>query len=154
MWKHLIGTPFFKGGFRDHESLSMRAIKRSLILSLAVVSVFFSGCEPVQQKQTMKYQLVLQWSDQSVTYDKLISIEEALIEKLSEAHEVDGHDSGSGSVNIFILTNDPRNAFNQVRSILGEHTTLWRELRAAFRDVKGDDYTILWPEGSTSFDVI
>ena len=132
----------------------MRLTKRSLILSLAAISLFSSGCEPVQQKHTMKYQLVLQWSDQSVTYDELISIEEALIEKLSKKHEVDGHDSGSGEVNIFILTNDPRNAFNEVRSILREPTTFWRELRAASRHIEGDDYTILWPEGLRSFKVI
>lgn len=50
----------------------------------------------------MKYQLVLQWPASSIKdYDAMIEAENALIENLSAANDVDGHDVGSGEVNIF-----------------------------------------------------
>jgi len=37
----------------------------------------------------------------------MIEIEDALIQGLSEGNEVDGHDAGSGEMNIFIRVDDP-----------------------------------------------
>ncbi|HEV8001991.1 MAG TPA: hypothetical protein VGP63_19035 [Planctomycetaceae bacterium] len=102
----------------------------------------------------MKYQLVLQWPAASIdSFDALIEIEDTLSEKLSREHEVDGHDSGSGEMNIFIMTDRPQSAFNEVKAILGSRDC-WPDARAAYREVAGDDYTILWPRGLTKFDVI
>src|ERR1700730_18667756 len=93
----------------------------------------------------MKYQLVFQWPASSVEdYDAMINVEEVLIEKLSDENEVDGHDAGSGEVNIFVLTNDPNRAFNQVKAILSGHG-LWGDARVAYREIAGSNYTILWP---------
>ena len=56
----------------------------------------------------MKYQLVLQFYASSIEdFDQLIEIEEMLESTLGNLHEVDGHDFGSGEMNIFIHTNDP-----------------------------------------------
>src|SRR5205814_6768761 len=45
--------------------------------------------------RSMKYQLVLQWPASSIKdYDAMIEVEDALIEKLSKANDVDGHDAG------------------------------------------------------------
>lgn len=101
----------------------------------------------------MKYQLVVQWPSTSIKdYDAMIKAEDALIERLSELHEVDGHDAGVGEVNIFILTNDFGKAFDEVKAVLQDED-LWVDARVAYRDVKGGEYTILWPEGLNEFSV-
>jgi ribosomal 30S subunit maturation factor RimM len=102
----------------------------------------------------MKYQLVLQWPGSSLKdYDEMIAMETQLIENLSKAGEVDGHDAGSGEVNIFILTDDPERTFNEAKVILG-NSDHWLSVRAAYREITQDHYTILWPEGLSEFDVI
>jgi hypothetical protein len=64
----------------------------------------------------MKYQLVLQWPASSVDdYDSMIAIEESLIEELRGDSEVDGHDAGSGQVNIFIRTGGPAKTFEDIK---------------------------------------
>ena len=101
----------------------------------------------------MKYQLVLQWPASSIKdYDAMIAVENALVEKLSKAHDVDGHDAGSGEVNIFIRTDDPKLGFNEVKDILGTRDS-WVDARVAYREVGGSEYTILWPKGLTEFKV-
>jgi len=64
----------------------------------------------------MKFQVVLQWPASSVNdFDRMVEIEHLLVEKLGEQVEVDRHDFGSGEMNIFLHTNDPRRAFEQIR---------------------------------------
>lgn len=57
----------------------------------------------------MTAQLVLQFAkaEDLNNYDKLLRFEEALISLLGRSADVDGHDFGSGEMNIFILTEDP-----------------------------------------------
>lgn len=99
----------------------------------------------------MKYQLVLQWPSNSIdSYDDMIEVENTLIEGLSEDHEVDGHDAGAGEVNIFIITNDFKAAFNEVRSIL-QFSEYWTGVRIAYRAMDGSEYVVLWPEGLNEF---
>ena len=102
----------------------------------------------------MRYQLVLQWpSDSSVQdYDTLIETEDLLMEKLTGKSEVDGHDSGSGQMNIFILTDDPLGSFEQVRAILQGRKN-WATTRIAYREVEDDKYTVIWPKQLTNFEV-
>jgi hypothetical protein len=102
----------------------------------------------------MKYQLVFQWDSSSLAdYDKLIEIENAMIQGLDGDHDVDGHDEGSGQMNIFIQTDDPKNAFGQSRAILS-NCDAWKGVRIAYRQVSGNSYTILWPKGLAEFKVI
>jgi len=85
----------------------------------------------------------------------MIEVEDALIERLSEESEIDGHDAGSGEVNIFILTDDPERTFNEVKAILGSRD-FWVDARVAYREVsmsKYSKYTILWPKDLTEFTV-
>jgi hypothetical protein len=101
----------------------------------------------------MKYQLVLQWPASSIKdYDAMIDVEDALVEKLSEGSEVDGHDAGSGEVNIFIHTDEPGRAFNEVKAVLGSRD-FWVDARVAFREVAATEYTVLWPKDLTEFKV-
>ena len=101
----------------------------------------------------MKYQLVLQWPASSIKdYDAMIEVENALVVNLSPANDVDGHDAGSGEVNIFIRTDDPKRAFNEVKAILGTRD-FWVDARVAYREVAESGYTILWPKDLTEFKV-
>ena len=59
----------------------------------------------------MKYQLVLQFNASSIEdFDAMVALEEDIERVLGENHEVDGHDYGSGEMNIFVHTNDPAQA--------------------------------------------
>jgi hypothetical protein len=102
----------------------------------------------------VRYQLVLQWSSASVAggYDTLVEVEDLLIAKLRDQTKVDGHDIGSGEMNIFILTNDPKACFENVRATLQSHEML-ASIRVAYREVSGNKYVILWPKDLTEFEV-
>ncbi len=92
----------------------------------------------------MKYQLVLQFQASDLEdFGRLSEIEDRLIENLGEDHLVDGHDFGSGEMNIFIHTNDPKSAFEKARKCLSPHQ---EEFVAAYRELKGEQYTVLWPK--------
>lgn len=98
----------------------------------------------------MKYQLVLQFGgDTLADYDLMVSLEDRLIEDLSHSAKVDGHDCGSGETNIFIITPDPLATFWRVRQTL-QRERLLESVVAAYRLVGGEQFTVLWPEGSES----
>ena len=95
-----------------------------------------------------KYQLVLQFRGDSLDdYDAMMALEDDLIAEFHGLAKVDGHDMGSGEVNIFILTNDPHAAFQRAKALLERRGSL-HQGTAAYRPIDGDDYTVLWPEGS------
>jgi hypothetical protein len=101
----------------------------------------------------MKYQLVLQWPASAITdYDAVIEIENLLIEKLTDANDVDGHDMGSGESNIFIHTDDPLSALNELKAILADNRC-WGNVSIAFREISKTDYTVLWPTDGSKFKV-
>ena len=95
----------------------------------------------------MRYQLVLQFCGDSLAdYDQMIALEDRLIRDLGHSAKVDGHDCGSGEVNIFIFTRDPVATFRRTRQTLKAEGRL-NAVRAAYRDVEGERFTLLWPEG-------
>src|SRR5262249_53815624 len=101
----------------------------------------------------MKYQLVLQWPASSIQdYDVMVEIEDILIENLSGSSEVDGHDAGLSEMNIFILTDDPILAFDEIKRTLGGQN-YWANARVAYREVTKSSYTILWPKDTKEFKV-
>jgi hypothetical protein len=101
----------------------------------------------------MKYQLVLQWPASSIKdYDTLIEIEDVLTEKLDDGSDVDGHDAGSGETNIFIHTDDPEATFKTVKAVIGTRD-FWIDARVAYRELTGNDYTVLWPKDLHEFKV-
>jgi hypothetical protein len=88
----------------------------------------------------MKFQIVLQCPASTIKdYDEMIWLEEALIEGIVTIALVDGHDAGSGEVNIFLLTNDPYRAFKQIKRVLGSKDFMIG-LKAAFRERTQSDY--------------
>jgi hypothetical protein len=67
----------------------------------------------------MEYMLVLQWPSSSTAkeLDLLIPLEDQIREHIGDHGNVDGHDSGSGEMNIFIFTEDPKATFDLVKNI-------------------------------------
>jgi hypothetical protein len=96
----------------------------------------------------MDYQLVLQFRGDSLAdYDAMVALENELIAELGNPARVDGHDVGSGEVNIFIITADPVGTFRQSRLVL-ERKGCLGAVTAAHRSVEGEEYTVIWPESS------
>ena len=96
----------------------------------------------------MQYQLTLQFRGDSLAdYDAMIALEDELSEQLGDVADVDGHDCGSGETNIFIFTPDPAATFQRMRPVL-ERARQLKAVTVAFREVDGERYTVIWPEGS------
>jgi len=92
----------------------------------------------------MKYQLVLQFpGDQIEDFDQMLKLELDLDLSLGTEHIVDGHDFGSGEMNIFIHTDNPEDAYKKAKGSL--HKLINIEYIAAFRELEGDNYTVLYP---------
>lgn len=101
----------------------------------------------------MRFIVVLQLpSDRMSDFDSMIAAEELLLAGLSPNHEVDGHDVGSGEVNVFIRTDDPLDAAEQVHRALSE-SPIRERLRIAYREEQGENYEVLWPPGLSEFSV-
>ena len=100
----------------------------------------------------MKYQLVLQWPMPFPVrnLDDVAEIENLLSNGLEHSGDIDGHDVGSGEVNIFIHTDYPDRVFSTLQPFL-ESRDLLAHTRAAYRAIDGSRYTILWPIGLESF---
>jgi hypothetical protein len=102
----------------------------------------------------MKHELVIQSLASSIDdYDEMVKIENMLIEKLAPGDEVDGHDAGSGEVNIFIFAEEPMRTFEEIRSLLCRHD-VWPLARVGCRHLEATKYMPIWPKGLTEFDVI
>ena len=98
----------------------------------------------------MDYQLVLQFRGDSLDdFDAMVALEEELTEELGDSADVDGHDVGSGETNIFILTSDPAGTFERATPVLARTQRL-QAVTAAYRRVDGEQFTVIWPEGSTN----
>lgn len=102
----------------------------------------------------MSHQLVLQFPAESLAdFDALIALEDALIETLKDQANVDGHDFGSGQANIFILTDEPVQTFESALQVMAKAGCL-ESATAAYRLTAGSDYTVVWPKGSTRFNIL
>jgi hypothetical protein len=102
-----------------------------------------------------KYQLVLQLPGTTQEdFDVLVALEDAVAHALKNTlHDVEGHDFGSGTGNIFIDTNDPPSAFALVKESIS--ITDYSMLKVAYRSFDEDNYHLIWPENSTEyFDLI
>jgi len=99
----------------------------------------------------MQFMLVLQFPEAFANYDDIVEIESELIDRLGNIAEVDGHDSGAGESNIFLLTDDPDEAFAVATEVISSKPIpSWK---AAYRPAKGSAYTVLRPKGSMDFKV-
>jgi hypothetical protein len=90
-------------------------------------------------------------SDDIADYDAMVELEGRLIEGLGDDHVVDGHDVGSGEINIFIHTNDPNAAYARVKGLLS--ASQQKTVKIAFRGFESEEYTVLWPHNEKSFNI-
>jgi hypothetical protein len=101
----------------------------------------------------MRYQLVLQFrANTADDFDQFVILEERLIQQLGSAATVDGHDFGLSEFNIFILTDEPAMIFEKAHRVV-RHQGLQDSMRAAFRELTGERYVILWPSTLAEFTV-
>jgi hypothetical protein len=95
----------------------------------------------------MQYQLVIQFPAENIEdFDSLVKLEDSLIEAIGISANVDGHDFGSREANIFIVTSNPADTFTLIRRNL-ESKGMLRQCMVAHRELHGEKYTVLWPEG-------
>ena len=99
----------------------------------------------------MKYVLVAQFPELAMSYDKVIDLEEVLINELEGIAEIDGHDIGSGEINYFIFTNDVTEVCEKILLLLTDE--LKGEVKVAYRDAEGNDYSVIYPRDHASFQV-
>lgn len=98
----------------------------------------------------MEYLLVLQFPETAMDFDEVVELEDSLVDELEELAEVDGHDIGNNEINYFIITEDVESTFAKAQAIIGEKT---RALKAAYRELEGEEFIILFPAGLTEFEV-
>ena len=99
-------------------------------------------------KEVMDYQLVLQFKGKTILdFDALVTLEQNLQRVVEPIAEVDGHDIGSGEINIFVFTADPVVTFERAKMLLSD-ASLLDKVGSAYRDLQSDKYTVIWPESS------
>lgn len=98
----------------------------------------------------MKYGLVLQF-ESAINYDDLVGLEDKISELLGRSAEVDGHQIGREQVNIFVYTNRPRKIFRRIKKIIGDD--LLGIIKVGYRLLDEKEYTVLWPENCTFFEI-
>ena len=102
----------------------------------------------------MQYQLVLQLPATSIQdYDDMVEVEGVIMAALCGLGDVDGHDAGSGEMNIFILTDEPRLAFDRIKMVLGTRDFM-PDLKVAYREIGGNEFTIIHPPDLTRFAIM
>ena len=101
----------------------------------------------------MRFQLVLQLPFASLEdYDALIALEEQVSATLGDSGDVDGHDAGSGEMNIFIFTDEPVLAFARIAAGLGS-SGLMANLKAGYRERGAEVFVALYPKDLREFGV-
>lgn len=97
----------------------------------------------------MKYKLVLQFQgDDEDTLDKVIALEDQLIEALSGSTiaEVDGHEEGDGAIYVLIDTKNPSKTWERIEPLVEAAAAEDLEaLAVAYSERESEDYTVLWP---------
>ena len=104
-----------------------------------------------------RQQLILQFAEQSMDdFERLVALEVKIEQLELLGVEVDGHDTGSGTHNIFLFTKDSKQTFNAIRTRITLSEQDAKSMKAAFRNVDSDEDAdelhILWPPGLTQFD--
>ncbi len=101
----------------------------------------------------MKYQIAVQLPEDIFgDLDRIIEMEDKIEENLLNA-ELDGHDLGNGEVNIFIHTNNPVETFELIKNIFQDDKEVLANAKVAYRELTGEEYTILWPADLKEFEI-
>ncbi len=99
----------------------------------------------------MQYQLVIQFPELFFDdLDEIAELEDRLDASLLDA-ECDGHDIGSGEVNIFIHTNKPMETYEILKHILEKEHIDRKIIKIAYREIEKDHFICLFPEDLKDF---
>jgi hypothetical protein len=91
------------------------------------------------------YQLVLQFPETFFAeLGELHAFEERVMRSLPRTASVDGHDVGSGTINVFVDTDYPKATFDVIYRRVTTRV-IQAKLRVAYRAVASDDWVNLWP---------
>lgn len=60
---------------------------------------------------------------------------------------------GNGEVNIFIHTNNPVETFEFIKNIFQDDTEVLANAKIAYRELTGEEYTLLWPADLKEFEI-
>lgn len=82
----------------------------------------------------------------------MVGPEEAIMEGLGNLRHVDGHDAGSGETNIFILTDEPKAAFERIKRLSGIRAFM-PDLKGAFRVIGEVSFVFLHPTELAHFEI-
>lgn len=93
----------------------------------------------------MQYQLILRFRKEALDGDQAMqALEGALAELLRDSAKLDGYDTGSRHLDLFLLTADPASSFRRAKPAL-EKLQLLERVVAAYRVEGGVRFTVLWP---------
>lgn len=102
----------------------------------------------------MNYQLVIQFPEELYgCLDWIAAIENKIDESLVDA-ALDGHDIGSGEVNIFIDAHEPINSFEVIKRLLQEQHIALEHIKAGYREFSCEQYIAIWPQDLVEFNII
>jgi hypothetical protein len=107
------------------------------------------------EKDTHSHQLVLKFHDDvdlaPIGCEDIGDVEDLVADLLGNPdddpdaeHNVDGNSFGGGTFEIFVHTVDPIGAFDVLRRAWAR-TGVLDHLTAAYRELAGDDFKVLWP---------
>jgi hypothetical protein len=97
----------------------------------------------------MTFVLIIQIAAE-LSSQRLEDVENDCAEALDRDGAIDGHDSGHGESNIFIVTAEPDVCFEKCTPVLANHQ-LAGVTRAAYRAIDSDLFTVVYPTGLDRF---
>ena len=94
-------------------------------------------------RNNTEYQLVVEFAESGPDFFRRVADLELLLNDQLESGEVDGNDVGPGVINLFVITKQPEECFQELMNYF-EDAQL--ELSAAaYRDSRTEAFTRLWP---------
>jgi hypothetical protein len=132
-------------------------------VGVAFAAVCLLGCNPQQQGATVHLtgkatQIVAQWPD-GAPLEKLFAIEDAIENAASDIADIDGHDVGSGTFNVFLYTDDSTidaTVARLVKLVEGGKVPPGMKVGVAqYTNAARTDWTFkpVYPAGLTTFDI-
>lgn len=102
----------------------------------------------------MRYQLVIQFkqeffNDLQVLWKLADLLENSLLDV-----EVDGHDIGSGELNVFIHTNHPIETLEEIKLVFVNHGIDVNAIKSGYRLFSSNIYTPIWHLCLEKFSII
>lgn len=136
-------------------AFAVAAVASAILFQLAAPSMNVIAGEAAQT------QIVLQWltdEQNDISLDQVWAIEDTLEAESDGLFDVDGHDVGSGTVNVFLYARDPEATVGKVRRLYfaGRLRPGMRIGVAEYKDAarKDWDYRPVFPRGLHRFDLI